>query len=164
MKKITMGVFAYLLLFAVPSMGQMKDMDKHMKEHMGGGMGKSMEGKEDTLARGFTKEAAQAEVTAKVTYMNPGKKAPMFNVALDTHSVDLEGYKLDEIVFLRDNEGNVYKPKAVSEEGTGHHREAAVEFKDTDISSAKYVELVIEGVAGVAERVFRFEIADKTMR
>lgn len=164
MKKITMGVFAYLLLFAVPSIGQMKDMDKHMKEHMGGGMGKSTEGKEETQTRGFTKEAAQAEVKAKVTYLNPGKKAPMFNVALDTHSVDLEGYKLDKIVVLRDDEGNVYKPKAVSEEGSGHHREATVEFKDMDISSAKYVELVIKDVAGVAERVFRFEIADKMMK
>lgn len=165
MKKIVIGVFAYLLLFAVPSMGQMTDMDKHMKEHMGGGMGKSAEGKEETQAQnGFTKEAAQAEVTVKVTYLNPGKGSPEFKVTLDTHSVDLDRYKIEDVTILRDDKGKDYHPDLISASGTGHHREATVEFKDMDIPSAKYVELVIEDVAGVAERVFRFEIADKMMK
>lgn len=165
MKKIVIGVFAYLLLFAVPSMGQMKDMDKHMKEHMGGGMGKSAEGKEETQAQdGFTKEAAEAEVTAKVTYLNPGEGSPKFKVTLDTHSVDLDRYKIEDVTILRDDKGKDYHPDLISASGSGHHREATIEFKDMDIPSAKYVELVIEDVAGVAERVFRFEIADKMMK
>ncbi len=165
MKKIVIGVFAYLLLFAVPSMGQMTDMDKHMKEHMGGGMGKPADGKEETQAQnGFTKEATQAEVTAKVTYLNPGEGSPKFKVALDTHSADLNQYKFDEIILLREDSGKEHHADLVSSTGSDHHREATVEFKDMDISSAKYVELVIEDVAGVAERVFRFEIADKMMK
>ena len=41
--------------------------------------------------------------------------------------------------------------------GSGHHRSGVVKFRGVDISQAKAIELVIKDVAGVKERVFRFE-------
>ncbi len=47
------------------------------------------------------------------------------------------------------------KPEArvKSQEGSGHHRSAVVEF---DNPKMKEVEIVIKDVAGVKERVFKF--------
>lgn len=163
MKRLMTAVFGFTVLFVVPqSYGQMMDMEKHMKDHMGGGKAGEQENKQ---TEGFTQEAEAAGVTVKATYKNPAEpKNPVFNVALDTHSADLEQYKFDQNTLLRDDTGKEYHPDIVSSSGSGHHREAAVEFKDADISGAKYIELVIKGVAGVDERVFKFELRKDMMK
>ena len=157
MKQIISVLLAYVLLFAVsPSYGQMMDHD-HMKDPMGSGTVKTVEFTKN--AKSFTKEAEAAGVTVKVTYKNPEeKKAPAFDVTLDTHSVELDQAHLHEIAILRDNAGREYFAEVVSSSGSGHHINAVFQFKDADISSAKFVELVIKGVAGIDERVFRFEL------
>lgn len=143
-----------LFLTAAPSYAQMMDkMDKHMEE-----MHKKAETKK--ADRGFTQEAEAAGVTVKTTYTNPGEKTAVFKVVLDTHSVDLEGYKFEEIVVLRDDAGAIYKPVLITESGSGHHREATVEFKGAAVQ-AKAFELVVKGVAGVNERVFKFDLKKK---
>jgi hypothetical protein len=97
-------------------------------------------------------------VIAKVTYLNPGTTdEPLFQVVLDTHSVNLDGYDLKTIIVLRDEAGNTHVPTAVENKGSGHHREAAVGFPKVS-SDAKRVELVIKDVAGVKERVFRWNV------
>ena len=98
-----------------------------------------------------TQEREEAGVTAKVSRESTDG-AITFKIVLETHSVDLEKYKFDEIVFLR-AVGKEYKGKVVSREGSGHHRSAAIEF---DNSKAKEMEIVIKDVAGVKERVFKF--------
>lgn len=160
---IPVAVMAMILLNPVCSRAQMTD--KHMEGHMGDGMGNSKKTAEDKNAKKnheagawHIKEAEAAGVKVKVTYRNPGKgSAPVFEVALDTHSADLDQYKLEEVAVLRDDSGKEFKAAQVSAAGSGHHREALLEFKDADLSSIKYIELVVKGVAGVDERVFRFE-------
>lgn len=172
MKRFIVAVASVVLFTPVFSFGQM-DMEEHMKDHMGGGMmeNSSMEdpsrekqtGKEKVKAS--TREAEAAGVTVKVTYKNPAEpKNPVFDIAFDTHSVDLDKYKIEDVTVLRDDKGKDYHPGLVSASGSGHHREATVEFKDSDISGAKYIELVVEGVAGVDERVFKFELQKDMMR
>ncbi len=158
MKRKMAAVFVFAMLFVAPrSYGQMMDMD-NMKDHMGGGtMENSSRGKEE--AKASTQEAEAAGVKVKATYKNPAEsKDPVFDVALDTHTVDLDQYKFAKIAHLRDDAGKEYHPDMVSSSGSGHHREATLKFKDADISGAKFVELVVKGVAGVDERVFRFEV------
>ncbi len=156
MKRLFAAVFVFLL-FAAPVFGQMEDMDKHMQDHMGGMMGTT----ENKETKGLAEEAEAAGVTVKVTYENPSDKNPVFDVAFDTHTVDLDRYRFEDITVLRDDSGKVYNATLVSSSGTGHHREANLEFKDADISRAKSVEVVVKGVAGVDERVFRFETRKK---
>ena len=97
-------------------------------------------------------------VTAKVTYLNPGTTdEPRFQVVLDTHSVDLDAYDLKSITVLGDDAGKTYVSTAVENKGSGHHREATLGFPKVSFD-AKRVELVIKDVAGVKERVFRWNV------
>ena len=155
MKSMVATVFILFLAFSgFPAKSQA--MEGHMDDMMGGMAGKEAKNKASN-SNGLTQEAEAASVTVKVTYKNPFDKAsPVFKIVLDTHSVSLDEYKFEDVSILRFN-GNTYRASLVSSEGSGHHREAEVEFKGADASMSEYVELVIKGVAGVEERVFRFE-------
>lgn len=96
-------------------------------------------------------EKTEAGVTVKVSREGKGG-AMAFKVVLETHTVELDGYKFDEIVSLR-ADGKEYKAMVKSQEGSGHHRSAIVEFDNT---KAGDVTIVIKGVAGVKERTFKF--------
>jgi hypothetical protein len=97
-------------------------------------------------------------VTVKVTFLDLKASGDLrFQVVLDTHSVNLDGYDLKAISVLRDNAGNTYSPTAVENKGSGHHRETTVSFAKV-ASGTKRVELVIKDVAGVKERIFRWDI------
>ncbi len=98
-----------------------------------------------------TQEREEAGVTAKVS-LESMNGAITFKIVLETHTVDLEKYKFDEIVVLR-AAGKEYKAWVKSLEGSGHHRSAVIEF---DNPKAKEVEIVIKDVAGVKERLFKF--------
>jgi len=105
-----------------------------------------------------TQTVASGGVTVKVTYLNPkGSDGARFQVALDTHSVNLDSYDLNTISVLRDDAGNTYSPTAVENKGSGHHRETTVSFA-TVASGTKRVELVIKDIAGVKERIFRWDL------
>ena len=82
---------------------------------------------------------------------------PRFQVILDTHSVNLDAYDLKSMTILRDDAGKYYAATRVENKGSGHHREATVSFAKLD-PDAKRVELVLKDVAGVPERVFRWNI------
>lgn len=140
--------------------GMMQHMERMMKGYDG-----AMKETEDKIAveakesSTLTKMAGNGGVTVAVIYLNPGEDSPSFEIKLDTHTVELDQYKLESIVSLRDDKGKEYgTPLAESAAGSGHHRSGVVKFKGADISQAKAIELVIKDVAGVKERVFRFEI------
>jgi len=97
-------------------------------------------------------------VTVAVTFLKERSDAPSFRVVLDTHSVNLDGYRFEEIARLRDGKGGELAPTAVEgAEGSGHHREATVRFAWPD-PKPKIVEMVVKGVAGVPEREFRWSV------
>lgn len=148
-------------------MEKLKGMMEHMERMMKGydetmrkadDAGDKMAG-DEKKARVLTKTSEAGDVTVDVTYLNPGEDSPAFNIKLDTHSLDLDQYKLEAIVFLRDEEGKEYaNPVVESPSGSGHHRSGVVRFKGVDISRATAIELVIKDMAGAKERVFRFDI------
>jgi len=151
-KFIILGSLVCVFFFAAPP------SHAQMMEHMKGHMEVSAEAEE--AEKDFTKEAEAGGVTVKVIYKNPSEKGPVFSVTLDTHSIDVDRYRLDEITILRDGAGNVYRASLISSSGGGHHREAVLEFRNVDISSLSFAELIIKGVGGVEERVFRFELQE----
>jgi len=110
------------------------------------------------IASDATHSVAGGGVTVKVTYLNPkGSDGARFQIALDTHSVDLDSYELKTISVLRDDAGNTYSPTAVENKGSGHHRETTVSFAKV-AGGTKRVELVIKDIAGVKERIFRWDL------
>jgi hypothetical protein len=97
-------------------------------------------------------------VTVTVTPLNKPGEAPTFLVILDTHSVNLDAYKFEDIVRLRDGRGGDLAPAAVEgAEGGGHHRRATIRFALPE-AKPKTLELVVNGVAGVPEREFRWTV------
>lgn len=135
-------------------MSEMKGMMSQgmmMQGMMGGAAAAEPKEEEQQGGRQKTQEKSEAGVTVKVS-QEGSDGTVSFKVAIETHTVDLDGYKFDEIVVLRAG-GKEYQAKVKSQEGSGHHRSAVVEF---DNPGTKEVEVVIKGVAGVKERVFKF--------
>ena len=96
-------------------------------------------------------------VTVKVTYLNPqGTADAQFDIALDTHSVNLDAYDLRILSVLRDEAGREYQPIRVENKGRGHHRQITLVFSKPSLD-VKKLELVIRDMAGVKERVFRWD-------
>jgi hypothetical protein len=105
-----------------------------------------------------TQTVSGGGVTAKVTYLNPKTGDDLrFQVALDTHSVALDGYDLKSLSVLRDDTGKTYMPSAVENKGSGHHREVILIFPKLS-PAAKRLEVVIKDVAGMKERTFRWDL------
>lgn len=96
------------------------------------------------------------------------KKEINFEVYLNTHSVDLLAYQMNKISFIKDEEGDEYP--AISWESlseSSHHRSGILKFSNSDEKGnfiinegAKAVVLVIKGLAGIEERVFRWDIPE----
>ncbi|HWP58466.1 MAG TPA: hypothetical protein VNL14_11300 [Candidatus Acidoferrales bacterium] len=102
--------------------------------------------------------ASAGGVTAKVAYLNPqSRDEPRFQVVLDTHSVDLDGYDLKTLTLLRDDKGKDYFPSRAENKGGGHHREITLIFPKV-APEARRLELVIKDIAGVKERIFGWNL------
>jgi hypothetical protein len=95
-------------------------------------------------------------VTVKAAYLEESEHESRFSVALDTHSVNLDGYDLKTLSVLRDDAGLTLTPTRVENKGSGHHREVVLTFPRLS-SQRKWSELVIKDVAGVKERTFRWD-------
>jgi hypothetical protein len=107
-----------------------------------------------------TQSNDEAAVTVEVTPLNLGGDAATleFEVAFDTHSVDLS-FDPAAISVLRDDAGGEYP--AIAWEGGGpggHHLSGVLRFQSPD-QAGEFVEVVVQDVAGVPVRVFRWELA-----
>ena len=101
-------------------------------------------------------EGGSVTVDVKPTALEVGKPIA-FDIAMNTHSVDL-GDDMTQITTLRDDTGKEYKPTAWDGPGGGgHHREGTLTFAALT-AKPKSVELIIKGLAGVPERVFKWDL------
>jgi hypothetical protein len=113
---------------------------------------------EAAVSTGPTVTVAGGGVTVKATFLNPqGTEDARFDISLDTHSVDLDRYDLKDLSFLRDETGKTYQAIRVENEGSGHHRQVVLVFPRPS-GDVKKLELVIKDIAGVKERLFRFDL------
>ena len=100
-------------------------------------------------------------VTIDVEWIQAEDDSLVFNVAMDTHSVELDQYDLGKLAMLRDDTGNEYRPVSWDAAPGGHHRSGRLTFPLPDSVSqgkAKYVEITIRDVAGIEARVLRWEL------
>lgn len=111
------------------------------------------------VASGATKSNSGGSVTVEAKWSIVEAKGLVFDIVMDTHSVDLDGYDLKALAVLKDESGNEYRPTAWDSAAGGHHRTGKLAFALPDSlkqGEAKSVTLVVRKVAGVAERVFEW--------
>jgi hypothetical protein len=108
----------------------------------------------------LTQTNDEAMVTVAVTPLNLSDKSAAtldFDVALNTHSVDL-GYDLTQIATLRSDAGEQVQPtKWNGPTGGGHHREGTLSFPQ--LKRGQSVTLTLRGIAGVPERIFTWKVS-----
>lgn len=147
-------------------------MPQMMRGMLGGGMGGQPQSGQQTAAmpQNLTQQDAQGAVTVEVTLLTPDKPRAdgklAVRVKLDTHAVDLDQYRLEQLAVLRDAQGREISALGLeSPSGSGHHREGVLTFPGTDASGkpvlgpeAKALTLILRGIGGVPERVFRWQL------
>ena len=86
-------------------------------------------------------------------------------IVMDTHVVNLDVYDLAQLAVLRTDGGAEVRPSAWDAPLGSHHREGTLTFPSlgddgtpTVTSTSRSVELVIRDVAGVPERILRWEV------
>jgi hypothetical protein len=102
-------------------------------------------------------------VTVFATWAGPAA-GPVFKIALDTHSVNLDGYDLAKQAVLR-VDGREVAATAWDAPKGGHHRSGNLVFPTSGAdgaptigAGARAVEVVVRDVAGVPERTFRWPL------
>lgn len=101
-------------------------------------------------------------VTVAVTWQGPSA-GPVFEVVMDTHTGDLDGYDLGQQAVLRNDQGGEAQPNGWDAPEGGHHREGTLSFPETAVDGSELmrtrkIELVIRDMAGVPERRFEWTL------
>ena len=110
---------------------------------------------------GVVQSNEAGSVAIEVQWVKVEGNSLVFKVAMDTHSVALDQYDLGKLAVLRDDTGKEYRPVSWDAPPGGHHLEGRLTFPLPDSVSqgkTKYVEIVIRNVAGIEERVLRWEL------
>ena len=109
-----------------------------------------------------TNEGGQVTIAATLQEDSAG---PIFNIAMNTHAVDLDQYNLTQLAILRIDGGQNVQPIGWEAPKGGHHRSGTLTFPATGADGtpmiadgAHTVELLIRDVAGVPERSFRWTL------
>ena len=100
-------------------------------------------------------------VTIDVAWLDLDGGHLAFSVAMNTHSVGLDGYDLRDLAVLRDDQGHEYDPVSWESGPGGHHRSGTLTFASPDSlhsGEAKSLELIIRDVAGIDERVMTWHL------
>ena len=106
-----------------------------------------------------TQQVAGGGVTVTATLLKEQADGTAIQLALNTHSVNLDTYNFGESTTLRDDSGRVYPVEAVEKaSGGGHHRQTVLRFAKLN-PNVKAIELIVKDVAGVKEWIFRWDVA-----
>lgn len=99
------------------------------------------------------------EVTVEATWEGPTAGA-VFEVKLDTHSVDLDALDLSTAALTNDRGETLAAVPWEAPKG-GHHREGRLAFDGdaaTFLADASWIEMTFTGVGAVPERVLRWDV------
>jgi hypothetical protein len=113
-----------------------------------------------TTSGAATQTNEGGQVTIKATWQGPSA-GPVFEIVMDTHAVDLDGYDLKQLAVLHADGGRQVQPTGWKAPYGGHHRTGTLTFPATApdgrpliAPNTRTVELIIHGIAGVPERIF----------
>ncbi len=125
-------------------------------------------------SRTLTRYHREGPVSVSVTLINPDAlysgEDLLFQVAMNTHTVDLDQYQMERLSFLRDARGRIFKAKAwESPRGGGHHLFGVLRFPGRDREGNPvlrkddpFVEVLIGDVGGIRERVLKWKLPIET--
>lgn len=115
----------------------------------------------------LTRTSAGSAVSVDVAFLNPiqkNKEELIFKVALNTHSVDLSGFRIDQLAAFRNSEGVEAEEGFiwVSESESSHHRSGYLKIpaktKDGKPLISEETEYIILEISGIeAKREFKWE-------
>lgn len=139
---------------------------------MGSGMMQPCMGAQATVEKAMpaasqTRTNEAGGVTVEATYrglIGDGKLG--FDVRLDTHSVSLDDYPVEQLAFLRNDSGEtIHALGWENPQGGGHHRSGLLTFPAADASGRPFIgpetrsiELILKDLAGIPERVLRWDL------
>lgn len=106
-----------------------------------------------------TQRSEGGQVTVEATWTGP-KAGAVFDIKLDTHSVDLDALDLSNTV-LRNDRGQTLTSEPWTAPRGGHHREGTLTFAGDPTSffaGARSIEIVFTKIGDVPERTLRWEI------
>ncbi|MDP2729915.1 MAG: hypothetical protein Q8O55_05485 [Dehalococcoidales bacterium] len=104
---------------------------------------------------------SEGAVSIDVEWVTADDAVLVFNVAMNTHVVDLDSYDLGKLALLRDDAGNEYYPLSWDSAPGGHHREGRLTFPapaSLTQGGARYIEIMIRDVADIKERVLKWQL------
>ncbi len=104
---------------------------------------------------GMVRSNTGGKVTIDVEWLGLDNGVLNFRVAMNTHSVELDGYDLMNLSVLRDDMGNEYSPESWDSRPGGHHRKGTLTFPLPDSliqRETEYMEMIIRDVAGIESR------------
>jgi len=107
--------------------------------------------------------SAKGPVEVIVLYLNPLEKDLgdnlAFEVRMDTHSVDLDAYRVDALSVLQVDNGEALEPLGwFKPGGGGHHVSGVLKFKGPLPDGAGILRLTIRDIGSVPERVFEWAL------
>ena len=110
---------------------------------------------------GEARSSSGGDVTIDVRWSRAGDGYLVFEVGMNTHSVDLDGHDLSALAILRDDSGAQYRAASWQSPTGGHHRKGTLIFPIPDAMAsgeARYIELIISNIGGVQERGLQWEL------
>lgn len=102
------------------------------------------------ISSGLTREDTGGEVTVSVTPVASGDAELGFDVAINTHSVDMSAFDPKKQIVLVGADGKDVLSSKVATEGSGHHQQLQVTFSKV----AKPWKLMVRNVGGIPAREF----------
>ena len=100
-------------------------------------------------------------VTIDVEWKGIENDSLVLNISMNTHSVELDQYDLSKLTVLLDSNGLEYTATSWDSAPGGHHRMGVIRFPVPPSLTQKtttYIKLVIRNIAGVDERVLRWDV------
>lgn len=110
---------------------------------------------------GVVQSSTAGAVTIQVEWLGVAEGALKFNIVMDTHSVNLDGYDLGKLALVRDDSGGEYLPVTWRSQPGGHHRSGTLEVSlppSVEKGQARFVQLVIKNISGVAESILQWNL------
>lgn len=115
-------------------------------------------------AKDLRRISDQGPVTVAATYIDPEDEAAgssdiAFEIRMNTHSVDLDAYRHEELSVLRIDDGAEMSSLGWFEPGGGgHHVFGILKFAGPLPADARTLKLIMRDVGGVPERVFEWRL------